>query len=122
MNIPSQTYLPSNMNQQTTQLLTQPTYVSKTKVQPLTIFNHPTVHKGIFSYISESKIRDYLLAVSQITGNSKDVIAMLRISNNRVAIFLVYPSMIDSFISKNSVFKILNHYIFVDACRINRGN
>ena len=77
---------------------TTSTYASKTKIQPITTFQFPTTEQGIiFPFVPDSKIRDYLEAVSKQVGNPKHILAASRISNNRVAVFLSSENLVDIF-------------------------
>lgn len=93
---------------------TKPSYADKTKpkITPLTDFEHPKDDQGIvFHAIRDYKIRDYLVAIMNPVGGPKNIVAISKISKNRIVCFLKSAELVNSFINDHNGFKIEQDFI-----------
>ena len=85
---------------------------TKKKIQPLTSFDYPKEDQGIiFNHLEGTKIRDYLLAIHQLIGGAKNILAASRVSGSRVIIFLASREMVEKFQKEHGGFHLGTSFV-----------
>lgn len=90
------------------------TYADRTKkrITPITIINNPTDEQGlIFNHVGENKIRDYLIAISQLVGGPQNIVAASRVSGGKVIVFLSSKELVQTFQEQHGGFKLDTAFI-----------
>jgi len=95
----------------------KPTYSQATKQQkiaPITEIQNPTDEQGlVFNCVSDYKIRDYLVALTstKIIEDPSHIIAVSKVSRNRLVIHLKSKEILNSFFQNYGGFQIEETYI-----------
>lgn len=79
----------------------------KPKNSSWTDFDYPANDQGVvFSCILDYKLRDYLVAIKDLVGGAKNIVAASKVSENRVIFFLSNRELVDTFMSHHGGFTI----------------
>lgn len=85
---------------------------NKPRIIPITEITHPTDDQAfVFNCISDYKIRDYLIALKDLVGGPKNMVAVSKVSKNRIIIHLSSSELVDNLLSQHGGFKIEDSYI-----------
>lgn len=84
----------------------------KPKITPLINFQHPDDNQSVlFTPIKNYKIRDNLVALMGRVGGASNIIAISKISKNRILFFLKNAELVNNFINEYGGFKIEQDFI-----------
>ena len=80
---------------------------AKKRISPITTIENPTDEQGIiFNHTGEHTIRDYLLALSELVGGPKNIIAASRVSGSKIIVFLKTKELVHEFQSNKGGFQL----------------
>lgn len=85
---------------------------TKKKIVPIINIDNPTDEQGlIFNHVGENKIRDYLLAISQLVGGPQNIVAASRVSGGKVIVFLSSKELVLTFQEQHGGFQLDTTFI-----------
>lgn len=112
--MPTNNPSPSSHSPNFTSRATPHSYADKArpKIPPLTDFQYPKDDQGIvFNAIRDYRLRDYLVAIKDPIGGPQNVIAISKVSGNRIVLFLKNAEIADAFIGEQGGFTMNEDFI-----------